>query len=112
MSFEKLKIKGVFSEEYPGGRIDSFMVALPDESPHHSHIIPLFLDLGFSKEVVLDKLDVVLNEIDYLFVYGNPRIKAHLIVDESGLCIILDTSIPKEEIVGIFEKYFQFLGEE
>lgn len=105
---EKLKIKGISSEEYLEGRIDSFTIDLPDKSPHHSHIIPLFLDLGFSEKVVLDKLDMVLNEIDYLFVYGNPRIKAHLIVNEGILYLKLDTSLPKEEVIKTFEKYFKF----
>ena len=53
---KKLKIIGMSSEEYPEGRIDSFTIKLPAESPHHL-IIPFFLELGFSEEETLDKLD-------------------------------------------------------
>ncbi len=105
---EKLKIEGMSSEEYPGGRIDSFTINLTSESPHHSHIIPLFLDLGFPKEESLDKLDVIFNEIGYLFIYGSPKIKAHLIIEGDKLSIKFDTSLPREEIIKILEKYFQF----
>ena len=106
---EKLKIKGMSSEEYPNGRIDSFKIKLPIESPHHSHIIPLFLELGFPEEEVLGKLDVVLDKIDYIFIYGTSQIKAHLIVDNKNLSIKFDTSFPREKILKIIEKYFQFL---
>ncbi|MFH1310924.1 MAG: hypothetical protein ABIH65_00780 [Nanoarchaeota archaeon] len=105
---EKLKIVGMSSEEYNGGRIDSFTIDLPEKSPHHSHIIPLFLELGFPREEVLDKLDVILQEVGYLFIYGNPKIKAHLIVEDESLSIKFDTSINREKINKIVEKYFQF----
>ena len=105
---KKLKIIGMSSEEYPEGRIDSFTIKLPKESPHHSHIIPLFLELGFPKEEVLEKLDVTFPEIDYLFIYGNPQIKAHFIEDGGNLYIKLDTIIKKEKINEIVEKYFEF----
>ena len=106
---EKLNIKGMSSEEYPGGRIDSFTIGLPDESPHHSHIIPLFLKLGFSKEKCLDKLDIVFQETDYIFIYGNQKIKAHIIIAENNFFLKFDTSIPRKEILKIMDKYFQFL---
>ena len=106
---EKIKIKGIESEEYPNGRIDSFTIELPKkESPHHSHIIPLFLDLGFPKEEVLDKLDIILQEVDYIFIYGNPKIKAHIIGENNQFIIKFDTSIPKEKIIKVMDKYFQF----
>ena len=105
---EKLRIRGLASEEYPGGRIDSFIIELPEESPHHSHLIPLFLELGFPKEEVLDKLDIIFKEIDYLFIYGNSRIKAHLIVEGDNLSIKFDTSLSRRKIIKAMEKYFQF----
>lgn len=105
---EKLKIRGMSSEEYPEGRIDSFTIELPKESPHHSHVIPLFLDLDFSKRETLDKLDVVFQEMDYIFIYGNQRIKAHLIVQDNNFSIKFDTSLPREEITAMMEKHFQF----
>lgn len=105
---EKLKIEGMSSEEYPGGRIDSFTIKLSKESPHHSHIIPLFLEMGFPKEEVLDKLDVILNEIEYIFIYGNPKIKAHFIIGDKNFSIKFDSSLPKEKINKFVEKYFEF----
>jgi hypothetical protein len=105
---EKLKIKGMSSEEYLNGRIDSFKIKLPIESPHHSHIIPLFLELGFPEKDVLEKLDVIIDKIDYIFIYGTPKIKAHLIVNNKDLSIKFDTSLPREKIMKIIEKYFQF----
>ncbi len=105
---EKLKINQMISEEYPKGRIDSFTIKLPDKSPHHSHIIPLFLDLGFPEEKSLDKLDVIFNEVDYIFLYGNPKIKAHLIIEGDQLSIKFDTSISREKIIKTVEKYFEF----
>lgn len=105
---EKLKIKGMSSEDYPEGRIDSYKIELPRKSPHHSHIIPLFIDLGFPENVVNEKLDVIYHEIGYIFVYGNQKIKAHLSAEDDELTIRLDTSIPREKINKIVEKYFQF----
>ena len=105
---EKLRIVGISSEDYPNGRIDSFEIKLPEESPHHSNIIPFFLDLGFPEEEVLDKLDIITQEIDYLFIYGNPKIKAHLIVENGNLSMKFDTSLSRDEIIKVMEKYFEF----
>lgn len=105
---EKLKIKGISSKEYPGGRIDSYEVRLPDEYVNHSHIIPLFIELGFPEDVVNEELDVIYDEIGYIFIYGNPKIKAHLFAEDKFLSIKFDTSLPKEEVNKIVEKYFEF----
>jgi hypothetical protein len=107
IKMKKIKMKGMGSEEYPNGRIDSFTIGLPIESPHHS-LIPLFLELGFSKEEVLDKLDIIFQEMDYIFIYGNSKIKAHLIGEGNQFLIKFDTSIPKKEIDKVMKKYFQF----
>lgn len=66
------------------------------------------MDLGFFKEEVLDKLDVVFNYVDSLFVYGNPEIKAHIIIEGGKLSIKLDTSVPMEEMVEMLDKYLEF----
>lgn len=108
IKMKKLKINGMSSEDYPKGRIDSFKISLPKEAVHHSHIIPLFLDLGFSKENVLEKLDVILTEIDYIFIYGSPKIKAHLTVKDEEVIIRFDTSLDKSEINKTMGKYFEF----
>ena len=104
---KKLKLVGVSSEDYPEGRIDSYRIKLPEKSPHHSHIIPLFLELGFPKDVVNENLDIICNEISYLFLYGNKRIKAHLSTEDNELTIRFDTSISRQKINKITEKYFE-----
>ena len=107
--FEKLKIVGMGNEVYPGGRIDSFKISLlSKESPHHSHLIPLLLDLGFSKKRVLNTMDVILYTIDYMFVYGNPKIKAHISLDGKDLIIRFDTSYSRKKIISAMDKYFVF----
>ena len=105
---KKLKIGGMSSEEYPGGRIDSFRVKLPKEYVNHSHIIPLFIELGFPVEDVNEKLDIIYSEVGYIFIYGNQKIKAHLFAEDKDLTIRFDTSLSREKINKIVEKYFQF----
>ena len=105
---KKLKVIGMGSEEYPGGRIDSFNIPLLDESSPHSHLIPMFLEMGFSKEEVLDKLDVILNEIDYIFLYGGPEIKAHINLEGNNLIMRFDTSFPRKKILEVMDKYLEY----
>ena len=105
---KKLKIIGMSSEDYPGGRIDSFEIELLKESPHHSHLIPSFLDLGFPKEIVLDKLDRIIQEMEYMFIYGSPKIKAYVDVAGGILLIRFDTSFPRRKIIDTMNKYFEF----
>jgi len=104
----KLKIVGMSSEEYPGGRIDSYRIKLPEKYVNHSHIIPLFLELGFQKEEVNERLDVIYSEIGYIFIYGNQKIKAHLFAEDKELTIRFDISLSREEIINTMEKYFEF----
>ena len=103
----KLKIIGIGSESYPGGRVDSFMVPITQDM-HHKYIIPLFRELGFQEENIMEKLDVIFSEHSYIFIYGNPQIKAHLIIEGQTLIIKLDTNKPKEKIIWAFKKYFEF----
>jgi len=110
---KKLKILGMSSESYPEGRIDSFSVPLsdnPNQGIQHSHIMPLFRELGFPEEEVWD-LDIDFENKPvgtYLFSYGNTKIKAWLFVEDGFLSIKFDTSIPREELDKILEKYFEF----
>ncbi len=110
---EKLKIVGMSSESYPGGRIDSFSVPLsdnPNQGIQHSHIMPLFTEFKFPEEEVWD-LDIDFENKPagtYFFSYGNPKIKAWLIVEDKILSIKFDTSLPREEINKVVEKYFEF----
>ena len=102
----KPKIIEIASEDYPQGRIDSFKINLSENL--HQIIIPIFLELDFPEELVLEKLDTILSEQDYIFIYGNNKIKAHLIIDKQNLSIKFDTTIPKSKFNKIIEKYFQF----
>ena len=115
-NMKKLKIKGISSENYPEGRIDSFNIPLVDGSGqgiNHSHIMPLFTDFKFPEKEILD-LDMDFeNKGAYpsgtsFFIYGNPKIKAWLIVEDETLSIKFDTSLPKKEINKVVEKYFEF----
>ena len=113
---EKLKIQGISSQEYPGGRVDTFTIPLVNKSGkgiNHSHIMPLFTDFKLPEEDVWD-LDIDFENKDVypagtsFFVYINSRIKAWLIVEDETLSMKFDTSLPKEEINEIIEKYFEF----
>jgi hypothetical protein len=110
---EKLKIVGMSSKSYPEGRIDSFSVPLsdnPNQGIQHKYIMPLFRELGFSEEEVWD-LDIDFENRSvgsYFFSYGNTKIKAWLIVEEKILSIKFDTSLPREDIIKVMDKYFQF----
>ena len=105
----KPKIVQIESEDYTAGRIDSFGIKI--ESDLNCLLIPLFTDLGFLKEEVLEKLDVAfegLKEGYYTFIYGNKNIKAHLIIETNVLLIKVDTTETREKINKIFSKYFDF----
>ena len=106
---EKVKILGMSSEEYPEGRIDSFTFPLVTGISDKS-IIPLFRYLRFTEDS-LEDLDLDFENMSsgtYFFIYGNPKIKAHIIIENKKISIKLDTSLPKKNIVSAMEKYFQF----
>ena len=103
---EKPKIYGLSTQEYPKGRIDSF--DLPKIKDIHNILMPLFVELGFIEDLVYDELDrdfIISNE-EYFFVYGE-NIKAHIFTKKNSILINLDTSRSREEIIRIFEKYFE-----
>ena len=110
---EKLKIISISSETYPGGRIDSFTVPLFDrfhQGINHSHIMPLFEKLGFAKDSV-DDLDIDFENKPagtYFFSYGNKKIKFFIVIGEKTISINLDTSLPREQINKVIDKYFEF----
>lgn len=110
---KKLKIKGLASENYPGGRIDSFTIPLMDNP--HSQLIPLFIELGMPEKDALDELDTDFKHTcsagTSFFVYVSPNLKAHLIIEEQTLNIEFDTSLPKEKIISIMKKFFIFPDE-
>lgn len=98
------------SEEYPGGRIDTYEVQLLDKNSPSSAVIDLFRELGFPDEDIKEKLDVIYWEVKDIFIYGNKNIKAWLFAEGDNLSIRFDTSLPKTEINQVLEKYFEFPG--
>lgn len=105
---EKLKIEGMSSEEYPGGRIDTYEVRLSDKNSPSDQVIALFRDLNFPEDSIMEKLDTIYWEVKDIFIYGTKKIKAWLFADEDILSIKFDTSLPREDINKVVEKYFQF----
>jgi hypothetical protein len=109
---KKIKVSEIFSEEYPGGRIDIFTIPYPKISPHHSHIIPLFQDMGFpDKEDLWQKLDREYNtdlEDTKSVISRDKNLKAIILFKRKEFLIILDSNKKKEEIIKFFDKYFEF----
>ncbi len=102
---KKIKISRVSSEEYPNGRWDKFTL-----KPVEELIDPmtnLFRDLGFSEDVLND-LDVFYPRLGGFNAFHSKNIKAYLIGYEDDLELIFDTSLPREEINKVVEKYFEF----
>jgi len=98
------KIKGIFSKEYPGGRSDLFL--LDSDRDIHEELISFFRELGIS-ETNLIEFDSVTTDVEgYFFVYEK-EIKIHLIISERGINLLIESKIPKEELLDIMERYFQ-----
>lgn len=104
----KPKILGINSESYPEGRIDSFRI--DEKLGGWESIVDCLVYLGFSDDAIRGNIDFTLEDRGYLFLYLNPKLKIHLSAEESEdfSTIRFDTSIPKEEIISVMEKYFQF----
>ena len=109
----KPKIIRMASESYPYGRIDSFDIKLEEEGLEHSNLIPLFEDLGFKKKDELLKLDddfvrgwKALSG-EYIFVFGNKKIKAHIIIHEGFMTVNFDSELSKKKIIKTVGKYFE-----
>ena len=104
----KPKILGMKSESYPEGRIDSFKI--DEQQGGFEAIISCLVDFGFSENAIRGDIDLILEDRGYLFLYLSPKLKIHLSAEESkdSFMIRFDTSIPKDKILTIIEKYFQF----
>jgi len=109
---EKLKIEGISSEEYPGGRIDIYEVRLLDKDSPSSQVMELFRELNFPEDAIMEKLDTIYWEVEEIFIYGTKKIKAWLTADEDLLSIKFDTSFSREKIDKTMEKYFEFPKEQ
>jgi hypothetical protein len=107
----KFRIKGIRSEEYPGGRIDAFDIVLDQDNLFHGNLEPLLIDLKFEGDI--GELDTDFSR-DWkgtlgarYFLYGNKNIKLHLVVKEAKLEMIFDTSMDRDELLKHIEKYFE-----
>ena len=104
----KPKILGFGSESYPEGRIDYFKI---DEiGGAFETIVSCLTDFGFSEDSIRTKIDLTLEDRGYLFTYLNSSLKLHLSAEESEdfFVVRFDTSLPKDEIIAVMEKYFEF----
>lgn len=108
IKMEKPKILEIGSRSYPEGRIDSFKI--DESSGHWESIVDCLIDFGFKDESIRANIDFTLEDRGYLFLYLNPKLKVHLSAEESknSFTIRLDTSIPRDLIIKVFERYFQF----
>ncbi len=104
----KPKILGMSSESYPEGRLDNFKI--DENEGHWESIIDCLIDFGFKDESIRANIDATLEDRGYIFLYLNPKLKVHLSAEESEdfFTVRLDTSIPREEILKIMNKHFQF----
>lgn len=103
----KPKVLGMGSQSYPEGRIDRFKI--DENEGNWETLVDCLVDFGFKDESIRAEIDVTLEERGYLFLYLNPKLKIHLSAEESEdyFTIRFDTSIPKDEVLRIIEKYFQ-----
>ncbi len=96
------------SESYPEGRLDNFKI--DENEGHWESIIDCLIDFGFKDESIRANIDATLEDRGYIFLYLNPKLKVHLSAEESEdfFTVRFDTSIPREEILKIMNKHFQF----
>ena len=102
---ENLKILGIYSEEYPGGRWDMFKIPLSEELVYKMENV--FKELGFSEDVIND-LDIHYPSAKGYYFFYSPRVKAYLFFEGDVLNLIFDSGLSKKEINKILEKYFEF----
>ena len=104
----KPKILGLKTENYPEGRIDSFKI--DEKEGHWESIVDCLVEFGFEDESIGGSIDFTLEDRGYIFLYLNSKLKVHLSAEESEdfFTVRFDTSIPREEILKIMAKYFQF----
>jgi len=97
-------IEGIRSNEYDGGRIDTFFFSKRIDI--HTELESLLFDLGFSYEDAED-FDFITTEQDGSFFIYKDEIRVHLVLSENEMFLILDTNIPKEKILKKVEEHFQ-----
>lgn len=105
----KPKILGMGSESYPEGRIDYFKIN--ENEGYWESIVDCLVEFGFKDKSIRADIDMTLERPrGYLFLYLNPKLKVHLFAEESEdfFTVRFDTSIPKDDVLRIMKKYFQF----
>ena len=101
----KPKIVQISSEEYLKGRWDLFKIELIEDLINPLSM--LFKDFGFDEEVILS-LDTDYSSLKGFYPFYSKNVKAYIYVEGDFLNLIFDTSLPKDEIIAIMEKHFQF----
>lgn len=104
----KPRILGMGNETYPLGRIDTFKIEITGKT--EEQLISLLIDLRFSPRLVKEKLESSLGEEEYLFLFGNKKIKVYLSISVPNDFLIarFDTNLDRKEIVKKVGKYFNF----
>jgi len=103
---EKFKIEEIFSKEYEEGRVDRFF--LSGRIDIHNQLISFLRLLNISEEK-LEELDFVTSDAEGYFFVFDREIRVSLLISEEGINLIMDTKIPKEELISKIENYFQVL---
>ena len=104
----KPRILGLGNEIYPLGRIDTFKIEITGRT--EEQLMSLLIELGFSPRLVRQKLQSTLGEDEYVFLFGDKKIKVHLFVNvpKDFLDARFDTNVDRQEIVKKVGKYFNF----
>ncbi len=108
----KPKILGMSSESYPNGRLDTFKI--DENEGHWESIVNCLIEFGFKDNSIRANIDATLEDREYIFLYLNPKLKVHLSAEKSEdfFTVRFDTSIPRDKILKIVAKHFQFPEEE
>ncbi len=104
---EKFKIEEISSKDYELGRIDKFSIYKRIDI--HNQLISFLRSLGFSEEK-LEDLDFVTSEVGGYFFVFDGNVRFHMFISVEEITFVLDTNLPREEIISKLEKYFYVLG--
>ncbi|MGV8152150.1 MAG: hypothetical protein ACP5OG_03640 [Candidatus Nanoarchaeia archaeon] len=100
---KKPKILSIASFEYPYGRIDKFEIK--NEKDIQGPIISFFKEIEFRKNI-LEKMDMEYPSTEGYFFFYDKGIKAHILVEEKTIFLIIDSNKEKEKIMNDLEKFF------
>ena len=92
------------SKEYKEGKIDLFVIDKKED--FHKELISLLLDVGFEEDK-LDELDSDYGSDEGHYFVFSKGMRVHLFLEDNHSKFVLDTKIPKEELISKIERYFQ-----